>query len=349
MLRIAKLSSLILGALLLVTVAKADSHEGKGHVDVHGALDVFWNTNMNSGQTGGAYTPLAHDDVTIGLATINFAGSVKHVDYYVEMAYGSQSANTAATGNADVSQAYITTHINDQVSVTAGRMATNFGFEGAFAKDNWNYSRSLAFGNGSPLWHEGIAVRYNHNSGFNAGVFYYDGENQINQGNAETTHSSSIQLGYSQDKWAVVYNYFANKDAGNELFHNLNFTYDFNSKFSGALAYASGEGDESGDTDEWSSIALYLKYMTSKKTYAAFRYEQFTDDDHALDNLATSTTGSDESVSSITFTYGLYCDSGSEWRFEVRQDSADNEIFVDDEGAAEDAQMNVSAAWIHTF
>ncbi len=358
MLRIAKLSSLILGALLLVTVAKAEHHEGKGHVAVHGAVDVFWSNASYGDQTGGALnaSSLDHNDVGIGLATLNFAGSVKNIDYYLEFAYGDQAGLTAAsdtTSTEGLSQAYITHHFNDQVSFTAGRMATNVGFESAFAKDNWNYTRSISFLNAQPRFHDGVAVKYNHNSGFGAGLFLYDGNND-GQNDTTESGSSSIQLSYAKDKWAAVLNYYTDGDytlQGSNPASNLkanitnfNFTYDFNSRFSAALSYLMGEIDEDNNDAEWTTMALYAKYMVSKKTYAALRYETYEQESFA--NIGTN---ADEEITGITLTYGMYCDGGSEFRLEYSQISADNDIFVDDEGTAEDAQSNVSLAWINTF
>ncbi len=240
---------LISGVLLIYTTARSE-------VNAKGALDVYWNTNMNSGQSGGAYEPLDHDDFQVGLATINFSGSSKNVDYYLELAYGDQAGGTAAGTSGGLSQAYLTHYVNQQISVVMGRMDSNVGLEGNLAKNNMNYSHSLGFNYGGPNYGEGIAVRYSNDSGLGAALFYYDGPDQLTD--SGTTNAYSAQLSYKKEKLSAIYNYFHEQDGLNSSIHDFIISYELFKELSLFTNIISGQFDEENLDGNWLSIALYF-------------------------------------------------------------------------------------------
>ncbi len=67
------------------------------------------------------------------------------------------------------------------------------------------------------------------------------------------------------------------------------------------------------------------------------------------EDIALVGSNTDEKITSVTLTYGYKLESEGELRFELRQDTADNQIYRDSEGANEDGQMNFSTAWITRF
>ncbi|MCB9093823.1 MAG: outer membrane beta-barrel protein [Halobacteriovoraceae bacterium] len=351
MLRIKRISALLFGALLVAGVAKADNHMSQ--VNIHGTIDANYTYN-SSNNVDASYHAYNTDNkgFSVGLVDLNFSGSHKKVDWLIDFARGEQTVTAGA--NDDISQAYLRHHINDMVSVTIGRLHTNTGFEGIYAKDNWNYSRSLGF-QFMPKSADGLAVNYKHDSGFNAGVYAYDGADTTAE--ADNQKAYSFQLGYGMDNWSVTYNYWTDRDgtvqtAGNKrVDHNIVATFDLNSQWSFALNYLMGEVDEDANDTAWTNYAVYAKYQHSDNLYFALRYDMWENDDKAgaasfVDDGVGTTN---YKLTGITLTGSYMCDSGSEFRLEVRQDSSDEEIYTDDEGEAQDNEMTVALAWIHSF
>ncbi len=312
--------------------------------EVNGVFDLYWNMNSQKNQISSNLENLPHKDLGIGLASLRFKGSQENVDYYLEFAYGDQAslvASSATSGTEGLSQAYLTHNFNDQFSITVGRMDISVGFESNFAVNNTHYSRSLGFNSGGPNFAEGVALRYKKDSLF-AEVFYFDGPDQLE--NTESTNGYNLLISYEWEKWMFIYAYLAEQDNENSSFHDFSLKHKTTNEISLALDILVGSIDEERLGGRWSSFAFYFSYILSGKSFLATRLELWKQED--IDLIGNNR---DETITSITLTYGYKVYENSELKFEFRLDTADNSIYVDDEGNPEDSQSNLSLAWLTRF
>jgi hypothetical protein len=338
----------IAGVLFSLMLLSHNSHaEGQG-VEVNGTLDLYYSSSMNGEDSQGTFYGNDHDQLGVGMAQFTLSGSTKNVDWLLDFVYGDNIVAGDAVAMDNLAQAYLTHNMGHGLSITAGRMATNVGFEGTYAKDNWNYSRSLAFQFAGPFFHEGAALKYAHDSGFGAGVFFYNGADSTSGDDDDKGHDSSAQLSYTRDNWSAVYNYYTESQDDETMIHNLNLTYDLNKMASFAVSHTINEDDLEGSDQKITSTAIYARVMPTEKVYGALRYEMASFEDGA--GTAAGYGAADNDVNSITATAGYYCDSGSEFRLEIRQDTADNAVYSESgETVLADDQLTLTGAWIHTF
>ncbi len=120
------------------------------------------------------YYDRRNKDFTLNLLELNTSASFGKISVYADLDFGDfadQNQGHSSDGiNHNIGQGYATYQFSDQLSLTAGKMYTHVGFELAKPMDNFNYSRSYAFSIGGPFWHEGLTLKYSHDSGFGAGV-----------------------------------------------------------------------------------------------------------------------------------------------------------------------------------
>jgi len=321
-----------------------EGHEGHGHghkkkkIHVHGAIDLNYTYNFNK-VDGLNADNFQHADQTAGIVNLNFGGSMNSLDWFIDLAFAGQNRLRLIGGpsSADlVAQAYLTKHINENLSFTAGRMFSNVGFEGVYNKDNWNYSKSYAFQLTGPWVNEGVALKYATNNGFGFGAFVYDGNetlaNPISLTN-QTDLAYSAQLSYGTEMFGIVYNFFHDED-GVEGYHNLNISADLSP--SASVAVSAVRSDRKDTNEEYFGVAAYAKFALYRNAYIAPRLEFLKRD------VAT------EDLKSATLTYGYNCEDAGDWRLEGRYDMADGN-FANSKGTIKDNQFSMAIAWMHGF
>lgn len=311
-----------------------------------------------------------NNDFTMNLFELNIEATMGDVSFYADLDFGDFADQNQAHDddgvNHNIGQAFLTYNFSEQFSLTAGKMYTHVGYEVAKAVENWNYSRSFAFSRGGPFWHEGIALRYNHGSGFNGGLFVYDSADTSTESNSEKTYGT--QLGYATEKFNFLFNFISGpetrRNSRKRTVYEFNTQYALSDSISVALNGVFGSEEEAlaTATDErvdakWNSWVVYLNWQASKKWSFTPRVEVFSDqsdDDANSDQFIFSDVvdgtnfGATEAVdiTSYTMTASYQTNEYSQFRFEYRTDRADEDVWTDEDGELQDELTTLSLSWL---
>ena len=351
-----------------------EGHHGHGHghghhkknkkkIHVHGGIDLNYTWSFNERDE----LPLhngEHDNFSAAQINTNFSGHHGKVDWLIDVNYDGQIVRTGH--HEMLTQAYLAYHLSDDVTITAGRMLTNLGYEGSYNKDNWNYGKSWSYALTSPVYHEGAALRYTSEGGFGLGLFLYDGMDTFNgtyPRSSITTNNPTVgdrdkaysaQLSYGHEMFGVVYNFYYDENAI-EDYHNLNISADLSPAISVAASFvlskvqslipcvnsaAASVGLPAGLNvlGEYFTTTIYAKFNTSKNVYIAPRFEIIKND-----------TSNNDLVSG-TLTLGYNCKSLGKLRLEGRYDSADaSSLLADSATFTKDNQFKLTTAWMYNF
>lgn len=357
-------------ALSAPTYGQELQNKGTLSTDIKfGALfDLYYLYSPGRSQEGTSISNRNYDrknnDFTVNLVEFNVSGSVEQVDFYADLDFGDfadQNTSHAGDGiNHHIGQAHLTYNFSDSLSLAAGKMYTHVGYEVAKAIDNWNYSRSFAFSLGGPFWHEGLALKYFHGSGFNAGAFVYDNWDSSTENNSDKTYG--LQLGYTTEKFLFLFNTIhgaeTSSSAKKKTVFEFNTQYQLMDNLAIALNGVIGSDEDAltsssgtGKVDkEWNAWVLYLNWRATEKWSFTPRFEIFSDKSSgaAGNQYIFSSMGATQAndITSITLTTSYQASRSTQFRFEVRNDSADQNIWVDGQGKAKDSLNSLAVAWL---
>lgn len=354
-----KLAAIVAGAMMVGSVSAND-------IKMSPVFDISYlhSEADASGANQGQFIN-SRDDIDVQYAGIDFSGSSKSLSWLLGLNFAGDAANTTEF----VDQATMSYAINDNFSFTAGRFYSFVGFEAARNNGEWNYTKSIAK-TISPYWHEGVGASYDAKNGFVASVFMVDGVENNQDGGTGGAQSNKkgygATLSYAMDKWRAELDYYTDGNrtntttAGEDTIYGASFKYDFNDKFSAALAAQMGT-IENGGSDEWeySSYAAYVKFQANEKLYFAARYELFSEENTGgalgyaesttyFGTPAPTVTPTEHDVDSITLTAGHNFMNGSELKLEYRMDSGDEKIYTHD-NTAEDSNNTIALAWLYSY
>lgn len=355
-----KLSALVAGAMMTGAAFAADGIKTNVAVDV----SVYHSDNFTKvAGEGQKIQGLNADrgDVDVNQASLTLSGSNKDLDWLFE----ANLAGEDAIGTY-VQQAYLTLNVNENFSVSAGRMNSFFGFEAAAAKSNWNYTHSYAF-LASPLWNEGVSAKFDAKNGMTATLYSLDrtSNNSDVKNENDGNRSVGLSIGYSMDKFAAKLDYFRTKESSYDDWanlYNLNATYDISDSFAvGADVAMSKVNATATNEQKWSSYAAYAKFKATEKFFAAARYEMFEEkrSNNAeafgfVSNTANNYSVADlvghdtNGIDSITLTLGYDLMNGSEMKLDYRMDSADQKIWTDGSDTKDSVNV-VALAWLFNY
>lgn len=298
----------------VVAPAAAPMPDNKG-IDMGGFIDVQWNNNFRqpAGVTGTNSLRIFDTDdgsFTVNAAEIWFGKEAKEAGeagFRIDVLMGEDADVVNGDGSSDTSkidlqQAYVeyiaplgffegSSILPDSVKITAGRFVTLAGLEVIESPDNWNISRSIAFGFGIPFVHTGVRTNF--------GLFddYFDVYLGVNNGwdntvdtNAEKT--LEFAFGYEPFENVSLFHafYLGEEQAANSgtrfLWTNV-LTYDITEKLSimadfdfgrqGNMITPALTGSGDGNTANWYEYALYARYQFTDKFAMAARTELFVD------------------------------------------------------------------------
>lgn len=354
-----KLSTVLLGTLMTGSVFAADSDVKVG---ANFDLNYLYNKDLQlaANTIPGVSKSNQANEVNVSEVYVNFAGTVKNLDWYVEANLGGETA-VADQGNDDrfINRAWLSHNVNEMLSITAGRMSTNITNESYMAKDNWNYTRSFLFQT-VPDWANGVAAKYDFKNGFAASVAVLD--RPESNTNSNETKANLVQATYSRDRLTAEFNMLRSKSVMGAVssdwisHYDINAKYEINQNFSVGLIYAMAKGDIAADGVEskYSDFAILAKYKATENFWAAIRYEQFKEEVDAGGTFFISTvangfiapTDNDNDFASTTLTLAYDFMNGSELRLEGRMDKSDEKSYLNDDGAADDSSTTIAAAWL---
>jgi Putative beta-barrel porin-2, OmpL-like. bbp2 len=278
--------------------------------------------------------------------------------------------NPTDASNIALKEAYIDyiAPIGKGLTFTFGKFVTPAGAEVIESNANWNYSRSILFYYAIPFQHFGINAKYAFNSKWSVTGYLVNNWNDTQQFNTGKTYGVSLAWTPTA-KWSVTENYLAGPQDDVALYGALgkpnnnwreledatiaftpnakwafqvNGDYDFGDKLSPA-EYAL-LGITSSPAVNWWGVAGYAKYTLNSKSYAAVRYEYFSDPYGA----ATFTFVPNLRLAEGTFTYAYNWTGAFQTRFEFRDDYSNKNAFEKGTTFAP-TQPVVELGFIYTF
>jgi hypothetical protein len=240
-------------------------------------------------------------------------------------------------------------------SVILGKYVTHAGQEVITSRDDTNYSRSILFGFAIPFTHTGVRANYKASDtlnlmlGANEGWDTVTGDNgTAGEFDGEWAPSKRFSLFWTYLSGDQQTNYYAvdssgkvglSKVKGNRSLVDLVFTLNATDALSLVLNYDGGSQDKvtkldgKTGTDTWSGAAFYINYGINDDWRTSIRAESFTDSDgYRVPVESGKTKGPTWSEGTLTVAFmGI---KNTEIRGEVRSDTADQKIFVDDSSSS---------------
>ena len=342
-----------------VRIERTLASENKSGLDIKTGvmLDAYYMNNLNN-PAGGSKVSLrnydqSHNDFTINLAEVNFSGNFRNYGFYVDLDFGEfAEQNSSDSTDHNIGQAFMTYESNGY-TFNFGKMYTNVGYEVAKSQENWNYSRSFAFSNAGPFWHEGASLTKSYDNGFGWGVYVYDQSDARAESNGEKTYS--IQLNYSNDKFSAIYNFLNGAEgrpsSNKRSIHEFNTQYDMSDSLSfafNAVFFSEDLAGKAGKDLKKSAYVAYMHYKTGRWSFTP-RFEIYEVENNTDTAEDTSVLAQDDlKFTGITLTTGYELRDNTEVRFEVRRDSADQKFYLKDDSLTKD-QSTLSLSWLMKF
>ncbi len=303
-------------------------------INMSGFIDTSYNLNTNrpqkAGTSAGTNNLRAFDtrdnNFDLNAFELDFeklAPETGGVGFRADLSYGLNSLVTDGGGinfdgaagvgpdEFDLQQAYgeLNVPINggstlgEKVNIKAGKFVTLSGAEVIESKDNWNISRSMAFGFGIPFTHTGIrsAVDLNEGKG-KAYLGLNNGWDLVQETNNYKTLEGALSWNLTDSLSAITVNYLGKESQADAntgaISDDMRFlssnvltwktpvekltlmaNWDIGNQRNIRTVTAGLTTPKEGNSGLWHSYNLYAKYDLSDKMYLAYRGELFDDND----------------------------------------------------------------------
>lgn len=235
--------------------------------------------------------------------------------------------------------------------VETGKFATHMGLEGWKAKDNWQYSRTMMFSFGLPIWHSGIRAFYAMSPEWTLGLAVYNGWNNFYDSNASKSVGARLQWNAS-DTLSVTYNFLGGAEQDNESSNQRN-VHEFNAVLlSGAWSFGfeSIYGSEQNvvtasiprDMVTWSGYGLQSRWQVNDQLEINPRIEFYSD------NHGYTLGNGEQKVWSASITEVHHLSGGIEPRIEARYDKTTADGTFSRQNAAVNDQFSLTFALLFT-
>lgn len=282
-------------------------------IQVGGYVETQYNQNLTrggnaiAGGNNGRIFDTDRESFTVNAVEVNFAKEANPeggAGFRVDIAMGEDAqvvnGDGAATDKFDLQQAYVeyvqslsflgdTTLISDTINFKAGRFTTLAGAEVIEGPDNWNISRSYAFGLALPFVHTGVRSNFQLLNDF-FDVYFGVNNGWDNPVDNNTGKTFEFGLGYSPIEKVSLFHalYFGNENTDTDgsnaagsrfLFSNV-ISFDVTEKLSLKGEFNVGQQRRavtSGENVQWTSYNAYARYQLTDKWAAAYRFELFRD------------------------------------------------------------------------
>jgi catechol 2,3-dioxygenase-like lactoylglutathione lyase family enzyme len=290
----------------------------------------------------------------LGLNLVEFTPkySGDQVSFFADLDFGQMADWNAAYTTAPLVIDEVSKHIGQAVISYApnaapgliiefGKLYSHVGLEVIKSKDNWNYSRSVTFGYGSPFWHTGIHVGYALvPSRLTANVYLYNGVNNLNATTKVPTLGAQLKYTPS-DTTTLIYNYLGGpQQPGNvsnmRQYHEANATFNLASNLSLGLEFLAGSEQNVASVSKatWTGFTAAAKWQYSEKSYLSPRYEIFKDNHGYM-------TGAKRTINTYTLTHSTKLTDIMEARLEGRWDHTnDTGLLFKSSGAGTNDQVS---------
>ncbi len=366
-------------------------------INMSGFLDTSYNLNTNRPQKAGANVATNNlrtfdsrdNNFDLNAFELDFeklAPAEGGVGFRADLAYGLNAAVTDGGGinfdgvagigpdEFDLQQAYGELNIpinggpvlGDKINIKAGKFVTMAGAEVIESKDNWNISRSTAFGFGIPFTHTGIRSSVDLDGGkgkLNLGL--NNGWDVVQETNNYKTFEGGLSWNLTDKLSASTANYLGKEsqtDANTAVISDdmrflssnvltwktpvekltLMGNWDIgNQRNVKAITAGALNNPKVGNSGMWHSYDFYAKYDLSEKMYLAYRGELFEDND-SFRTYGVTTPRSARRFWGHTFTLDYRPYKNFISRLEYRMDTSDAGIFDVTTGGSTEGQGSQS-------
>lgn len=301
--------------------------------DIHmsGYVDVQYNNNLSGGTdhrtpagaqvattNPGRIFDTDHDSFTVNAVELDFQRSANpdggagfRAD--IQMGEDSEVVDFDASTDLDefsIQQAYVEYNqplgfwegnsiLPDKINIKGGRFVTLAGNEVIEAKDNWNISRSFAFGFAIPFTHTGVRTNFGL---FDGKVDTYLGWNNGWDNVVDNNSYKTLELGAGwklMDNVSLFHTLYWGPENNNQNGHRRWLTthvlgWDITDKFSVKGEFNQGyqnrvfDAISEHETASWQSYAAYGRYQITDKNAVAYRAELFKQDERFRTTLANT-------------------------------------------------------------
>ncbi len=288
------------------------------------------------------YYDIYHNQIALNLAELTLRKTSPEVSFLVDLDFGGfadQNAAVASPSTAPTNQVVdeVSKHIGQafitytpssapNLTIEIGKMPTHVGYELMKPRDNWQYSRSTAFGFGGPFWHTGIHVGYAVvPQKLIPSLYIYNSWNSIYDNNSGKTLGAQLKM-VPSNELSVIYNFIggpeqAGNNANYKTIHEINTVYTLGPKTAFALELLAGHEKNAliGSTlanPSWRAMSLHAKFQLSPAYTLSPRFEVFRD------THGYTVGGPSQTIYGYTLTNGFTLATGLETRLEFRYDDS---------------------------
>jgi len=279
-------------------------------------------------------------------------------------AWGAGDAGGYSYDNAhslDLTLAYLTYAMNP-VTLSAGKLQTLIGAESISNISNFNYSHSILYGPSQPATHTGIRLNYAPADSWGLSLGVHNGWDQV----PDTSGKKTIELGFSANPSKML-SLIGSFNSGYELADGfkappstvgkrqildliatisatdnltLMFNYDSASQENALIA----QGGRS--TAKWDGLAAYANYQINDQWRTSLRGE-YVNDPQGYTAGYVGVTGQTSREVNLTLAYAPV--KAAEIRWEIRQDSSSQAVFLQTDGSGKDTQTSFGLEMIYKF
>ncbi len=330
---------------------------------VSGLLDLYYSFNfnrppslsLNSGGLPDAQTNLRnfdqfHNQFGLNLAEVSIRHSQKQASLRIDLDVGDLTDFLHKNGTSTdevtkhVGQAFVTYSPASVSGLTfsVGKMLTHVDWEGAKAKDNWQYSRSFLFALGSPYWHLGASMSYALLPGtLVTNLYVYNGWNTTYDTNDAKTLGAQATW-TPADSLTLTYNFLSGSEGTSassvqKTLQELIGVW----KLSGSVSLAADLLNGWTPDARWMAGTLAAKFAVSSDAYLSPRLELYSDPQGV-------TSGLPQDLTSITLTWSQGLADGLEYRIEGRLDQSTQNAFVTASGTT-NSQTTTTGSLLYSF
>jgi hypothetical protein len=335
-----------------------------GSLDFSGYVDGYYSYNANrpsnaaNGQVNDFYNfNDKTDQFNLSAAKLTINHDADPVGVHLDLLWGRtnvilHNANEQSTVNY-IEQAYVSVKPPKAhgTEIDFGQFSTAAGAEVIEAKDDWAYSRSLLFAEGTPYYHFGLRTTTPVTSYWTAGVQVVNGWNNTVDNNGGVTLGLTSALTKPKFGWAANYYTGPENTDTQKAWRNLfdtTITLTPTSKFSAYVNYdyVQNRTPASGAVKEQSQhvqgVAVAGRGAVTPKSSIAGRFEFFND------QLGFS-TGTAQKLKEFTATYEYKWAAGLLSRAEYRRDWSNQDVFHKGDSQLVSAQSTFTVAFIAFF
>jgi hypothetical protein len=251
-----------------------------------------------------------------------------------------------------VQQAYVSQKtLGGNAELKFGKFATLHGAEVIEGPSNSNISRSYLFGWAIPFTHTGLRFHYEMSPMLSGHLGVNNGWDNVSDNNKGK--SAELQVGLTpMDMFSVsvagMYGpeVTAAPDSDNRSLVDVVATFKPFGNLAFVVNYDRGSQEAAGGAGTasalWQGYAVYVSLGIGDEHAVSLRGEVFDDQDGFR-------TGTAQTLRELTATLSCKMRENLEWRAEVRHDESNQNVFVDDQGAAQDTQNTVAVAAYYSF